>query len=124
MGRFFGRRRRDRKVDSERVTEEPLVTGVGLSAAAEFRMIVEDVFEVKGRGVVACGTIEAGIVVVGSSVAIDRDGRQLGTSEVLGIERFRKLLPEAEAGDNVGLLLDKSLRGAVAQGDVLRSAGR
>ena len=123
MGRFFGRGRREGKVDSESVVERPLVTGVGLSSAAQFRMIVQDVFDVKGRGVVVCGTIEAGTIVVGSSVAVDRDGRQLGTSEVLGIERGRKLITEAEAGEDVGLLLSESWRGAVVKGDVLRAPG-
>ena len=68
-------------MDSERVIEQPLVTGVGLSAAAEFRMIMEDVYEVKGRGIVATGTIEAGIVVVGSSVA------SIGTDGSSGLRR-------------------------------------
>lgn len=105
----------------ERVVDQPLVTGIGLSAAAEFRMIVEDVFRITGRGVLVCGKIEAGIVAAGSSVAIERDGRQVGTSEVIGIERFRKVVTEAEAGEEVGLLLRELRREHVAAGDILRS---
>jgi translation elongation factor EF-Tu-like GTPase len=121
MGRFFGRRRRDRKVGPQRVVDQPLVTGIGLSAAAEFRMIVQDVFRITGRGVLVGGKIEAGIVAAGSSVAIERDGRQVGTSEVIGIERFRKVVTEAEAGEEVGLLLRELRREHVAAGDILRS---
>jgi len=122
MGRFFGRRSRDRKVGPQRVVDQPLVTRIGrLSAAAEFRMIVQDVFHITGRGVLVGGKIEAGIVAAGSSVAIERDGRQVGTSEVIGIERFRKVVTEAEAGDEVGLLLKEPWRGDVVAGDVLRS---
>jgi translation elongation factor EF-Tu-like GTPase len=121
MGRFFGRRRRERKVGPQRVVDQPLVTGIGLSAAAEFRMIVQDVFRITGRGVLVGGRIEAGIVAAGSSVAIERDGRQVGTSEVIGIERFRKVVTEAEAGEEVGLLLRELRREHIAAGDVLRS---
>ena len=121
MGRFFGRRRRDRKVGPQRVVDQPLVTGIGLSAAAEFRMIAQDVFRITGRGVLVSGKIEAGIVAAGSSVAIERDGRQVGTSEVIGIERVRKVVMEAEAGEEVGLLLRELRREHVAAGDVLRS---
>jgi translation elongation factor EF-Tu-like GTPase len=123
MGRFFGRRRRERKVGPQRVVDQPLVTGIGLSAAAEFRMIVQDVFRITGRGVLVSGKIEAGIVAAGSSVAIERDGRQVGTSEVIGIERFRKVVTEAEGGEEVGLLLRELRREHVAAGDVLRSTG-
>lgn len=123
MGRFFGRRRRQWKVNPQRVLDQPLVTGIGLSASAEFRMIVEDVFDIRGRGVVVSGRIEAGTIAVGSSVAIDRDGRPLGTSQVVGIERGRQTIPAAEAGQQVGLLLGESRRRAVVTGDVLRFPG-
>jgi hypothetical protein len=53
--------------------------------------------------------------------AIERDGRQVGTAEVIGIERFRKVVTEAEAGEEVGLLLREQRREHVAAGDVLRS---
>jgi translation elongation factor EF-Tu-like GTPase len=121
MGRFFGRRRRDQNVDPQGVVDQPLVTGIGLSAAAEFRMIVQDASRIRGRGVLVSGEIEAGIVAAGSSVAIERDGRLLGTSEVIGIERFRKIITAAEAGEHVGLLLRELRREHVAAGDVLRS---
>lgn len=121
MGRFFGRRKDDGNVGREPIVDQPLVTGIGLSATAEFRMVVQDVFAITGRGVVAAGRIEAGIVAVDTPVAVERDGREVGTSEVIGIERGRKILTEAEAGHEVGLLLRGLRREDVVAGDVLRA---
>ena len=69
-----------------------------------FLMPVEDVFSITGRGTVATGRIEAGIVKVGDEVQIMGLGATL-KSVVTGVEMFRKLLDQGEAGDNVGLLL-------------------
>jgi elongation factor Tu len=67
-------------------------------------MPVEDVFSISGRGTVATGRIERGIVKVGEEVEIVgiRDTQK---STITGVEMFRKLLDEGQAGDNVGLLL-------------------
>ena len=69
-----------------------------------FLMPVEDVFSITGRGTVATGRIEAGIVKVGDEVQIMGLGASM-KSTVTGVEMFRKLLDQGEAGDNVGLLL-------------------
>ena len=69
-----------------------------------FLMPVEDVFSITGRGTVATGRIETGVVKVGDAVQIMGLGADM-TSTVTGVEMFRKTLDEGEAGDNVGLLL-------------------
>ena len=69
-----------------------------------FLMPVEDVFSITGRGTVATGRIETGVVKVGDEVQIMGLGADM-KSTVTGVEMFRKLLDEGEAGDNVGLLL-------------------
>jgi elongation factor Tu len=69
-----------------------------------FLMPIEDVFGIKGRGTVATGRVERGIVKVGEEIEIVgiRDAKK---SVVTGVEMFRKLLDQGEAGDNIGLLL-------------------
>ena len=69
-----------------------------------FLMPIEDVFSITGRGTVATGRIETGVVKVGDEVQIMGLGADL-KSVVTGVEMFRKILEEGEAGDNVGLLL-------------------
>ena len=69
-----------------------------------FLMPVEDVFSITGRGTVATGRVETGIVKVGDEVQILGLGEDK-KSVVTGVEMFRKILDEGEAGDNVGLLL-------------------
>ena len=69
-----------------------------------FLMPVEDVFSIPGRGTVATGRIERGVIKVGEKV--ERVGiRETITTTVTGVEMFRKILDQGEAGDNVGLLL-------------------
>ncbi|MDD4819504.1 MAG: elongation factor Tu [Flavobacteriales bacterium] len=70
-----------------------------------FLMPVEDVFSITGRGTVATGRIETGIAHVGDAVEIIGMSSEKLTSTITGVEMFRKLLDEGEAGDNVGLLL-------------------
>jgi elongation factor Tu len=70
-----------------------------------FLMPVEDVFSITGRGTVATGRIERGVINVGEPVQIIGMGAENLTSTVTGVEMFRKLLDRGEAGDNVGLLL-------------------
>ena len=69
-----------------------------------FLMPIEDVFTITGRGTVATGRIETGVIKVGDEVQIMGLGAEM-KSTVTGVEMFRKLLDEGEAGDNVGLLL-------------------
>ncbi|MCC6722726.1 MAG: elongation factor Tu [Bacteroidia bacterium] len=70
-----------------------------------FLMPIEDVFSITGRGTVATGRIERGVINVGDAVDIIGMGAQNITSTVTGVEMFRKLLDRGEAGDNAGLLL-------------------
>ena len=70
-----------------------------------FLMPIEDVFSITGRGTVATGRIETGVAKVGDPVEINGMAAEKLTSTITGVEMFRKLLDEGEAGDNVGLLL-------------------
>ena len=87
-----------------------------------FLMPVEDVFSITGRGTVATGRIETGVVKVGDAVQIMGLGADL-KSVVTGVEMFRKILPEGEAGDNVGLLLRGIDKDEVKRGMVLTHPG-
>ena len=70
-----------------------------------FLMPIEDVFSITGRGTVATGRIEAGVINTGDPVDIVGMGDEKLTSTVTGVEMFRKILDRGEAGDNVGILL-------------------
>jgi elongation factor Tu len=87
-----------------------------------FLMPVEDVFSIEGRGTVATGRVERGIVKVGDTVEIVglRDTR---STVVTGVEMFRKLLDEGRAGDNVGVLLRGLKRTDIERGQVLAKPG-
>jgi len=87
-----------------------------------FLMPVEDVFSISGRGTVVTGRIERGIVKVGDEVEIVgiRDTQK---STVTGVEMFRKLLDQGQAGDNVGVLLRGTKRDDVERGQVLCKPG-
>ena len=85
-------------------------------------MPVEDVFGIKGRGTVVTGRIERGIVKVGDEIEIIGIGETRKTV-VTGVEMFRKLLDQGEAGDNVGCLLRGVERDDVERGQVLAKAG-
>jgi elongation factor Tu len=71
----------------------------------DFLMPVEDVFSITGRGTVATGRIERGVIKTGDSVQILGMGAENLSSTITGVEMFRKILDRGEAGDNVGLLL-------------------
>ena len=90
----------------ERDTEKP------------FLMPVEDVFSITGRGTVATGRIERGVIKVGEEMEIVGI-RDTNTSTCTGVEMFRKLLDEGQAGDNVGILLRGVEREAIERGMVL-----
>ncbi len=87
-----------------------------------FLMPVEDVFSITGRGTVATGRIETGIVKVGDEVQIMGLGADL-KSTVTGVEMFRKLLDQGEAGDNVGLLLRGIDKNQIKRGMVICHPG-
>ena len=96
--------------EPQRITDKP------------FLMAVEDVFSIKGRGTVATGRIERGIIKVNDEVEIlgFRDTRK---SVVTGVEMFRKLLDSGEAGDNVGCLLRGVEKDDIERGQVLAKPG-
>ena len=83
-----------------------------------FLMPVEDVFTITGRGTVATGRVERGTVKVGDTVEIVGMGSKLQTV-ITGVEMFRKMLDQAQAGDNVGLLLRGVQRNEIERGQVL-----
>jgi elongation factor Tu len=87
-----------------------------------FLMSVEDVFSISGRGTVATGRIERGLVKVGEEIEICGI-RATQKTTVTGIEMFRKLLDEGRAGDNVGLLLRGLKREQVERGQVICKPG-
>ncbi|MAG00504.1 MAG: elongation factor Tu [Acidiferrobacteraceae bacterium] len=84
----------------------------------DFLMPVEDVFTISGRGTVATGRVERGIVKVGEEIEIVGI-RETGKTTVTGVEMFRKLLDEGRAGDNIGVLLRGTKREEIERGQVL-----
>ena len=95
----------------ERATDKP------------FLMPVEDVFTITGRGTVATGRVERGVLHVGDEVEIVGLAEESRKVVVTGIEMFRKLLDEAQAGDNVGVLLRGVQRTEIEIGQVLAKTG-
>ena len=83
-----------------------------------FLMPVEDVFSISGRGTVATGRVERGIIKVGEEIEIVGIKDTIKTT-VTGVEMFRKLLDQGEAGDNVGILLRGTKREEIERGQVL-----
>ena len=88
-----------------------------------FLMPVEDVFSITGRGTVATGRIETGVIKVGEEIQIIGLGEEPKKSTVTGVEMFRKLLDQGEAGDNVGLLLRGIDKKEIKRGQVIAKPG-
>ena len=88
-----------------------------------FLMAIEDVFTITGRGTVATGRVERGIVKVGDEVEIVGIHAETKKTVVTGVEMFRKLLDQAEAGDNIGVLLRGIARTEIERGQVLCKPG-
>jgi elongation factor Tu len=97
--------------EPERDTEKP------------FLMPVEDVFSITGRGTVATGRIETGVINTGDPVEIIGLGDEKLNSVVTGVEMFRKILDRGEAGDNVGLLLRGVDKNQIRRGMVIAAPG-
>ena len=89
----------------------------------DFLMPVEDVFSITGRGTVATGRVERGVVKVQDEVEIVGLSTEKKKSVVTGVEMFRKLLDQAEAGDNIGVLLRGIDRKDIERGQVLAKPG-
>jgi elongation factor Tu len=88
-----------------------------------FMMPIEDVFSITGRGTVATGRVERGTLKVGDAVEIVGLADEPKATTVTGVEMFRKLLDQAEAGDNIGALLRGVSRDEVERGQVLAKPG-
>jgi elongation factor Tu len=88
-----------------------------------FLMPVEDVFSITGRGTVATGRIEQGVVNTGDTVQIVGIHPQIAQTVVTGVEMFRKILDQGQAGDNVGCLLRGIKREEIERGQVLCKPG-
>ncbi len=88
-----------------------------------FLMPVEDVFSITGRGTVATGRIEAGVINTGDPVDIVGMGDEKLESTITGVEMFRKILDRGEAGDNVGLLLRGIEKDDIKRGMVIAAKG-
>ena len=88
-----------------------------------FLMPVEDVFSITGRGTVATGRVERGVVKVGDELAIVGIAEDIKKTVCTGVEMFRKLLDQAEAGDNIGTLLRGVDRKEIERGQVLAKPG-
>ena len=97
--------------DPERDTDKP------------FLMPIEDVFSITGRGTVATGRVERGVLHLSEEVEIIGVKEETQKSVVTGIEMFRKLLDEAQAGDNIGVLLRGIQRTDIERGQVLAKPG-
>ena len=97
--------------DPERDTDKP------------FLMPIEDVFSITGRGTVATGRVERGVLHLSEEVEIIGIKEESQKSVVTGIEMFRKLLDEAQAGDNIGVLLRGIQRTDIERGQVLAKPG-
>ena len=88
-----------------------------------FLMPIEDIFSITGRGTVVTGRIEAGTIHVGDPVELVGFGDEPRSTTVTGVEMFRKLLDQGEAGDNVGLLLRGIDKKEVKRGEVVAKPG-
>ncbi len=97
--------------DPQRDTDKPFI------------MPVEDVFTITGRGTVATGRVEAGVLHLNDKVQIVGLTEDVKETTVTGIEMFRKLLDDAEAGDNIGALLRGITRTEIQRGQVLAAPG-
>ena len=92
-------------------------------ADLDFLMPVEDVFSITGRGTVATGRVERGTVKVGDEVELVGLTEESRKTTVTGVEMFKKLLPQAEAGDNIGALLRGIQKNEIERGQVLCKPG-
>jgi len=88
-----------------------------------FLMAIEDVFGIKGRGTVVTGRVERGVVKVGDEVEIVGVHPEIRKTVVTGVEMFRKLLDQGQAGDNIGCLLRGIERDEIERGQVLAKPG-
>ena len=87
---------------------------------SSFYFVVEDVFSIIGRGTVATGQVQKGVLLIGEEIILKRvNTGEVRKVKIVGIEMFRRLLTEAKVGDNVGLLIANIKRGEISRGDIL-----
>ena len=93
-----------------------------MQSDSSFRMTIQDVFAIRGRGTVVIGQVESGVLQIGDVVKIET---QVDTIEtiVTGIEKFRRRLKQASAGENVGVFLRDVAKEDLQRGDVLLGTG-
>jgi elongation factor Tu len=122
LGALNGEAQWEKTVDELMVAVDAYIPTPQRETDKPFLMPVEDIFSISGRGTVATGRIERGIVKVGETVEIVgiRDTR---STVVTGVEMFKKLLDEGRAGDNVGLLLRGVERKEIERGQVIAKPG-
>ena len=100
--------------------DDPEPAPVGQAGDGTFRLPVDDVFMIAGRGTVVTGRVESGVVTNGQQVQVVRDGAVVATTKVNAIEQFRVVKDTATVGENVGLLLDGLTREQLKAGDVIQ----
>jgi translation elongation factor EF-Tu-like GTPase len=84
-----------------------------------FKMVIEDIFSITGRGTVVAGKIESGAIKTGDTVTwVTKNGKTV-TSRIAGIEMFRKMIQEASAGNKVGLLLSDINKNNIERGNII-----
>ena len=115
----FGRKKSD-DMDVQTLLDRANTPSPTSPAVASFRLPVDDVFSIQGRGTVVTGRIEAGTVRVGLPVQVVRGAGVIVTTKVTGVEMFRKVLDTATVGDDVGLLLADVTKEQVQQGDLVQ----
>jgi hypothetical protein len=106
------------KQNQPQITKEKLVEEVIVEKVL-FRMTVEDVFTITGRGTVSTGHIDEGMISVGDTITLNKKGSTSREVVIAGVERRRKLIDTDQKGEYVGLLLRGIKRDEVSKGDVL-----
>jgi translation elongation factor EF-Tu-like GTPase len=114
----FGRKPTDDKDVDVLLAQAEAASPTGTSGG--FRLTIQDVFSITGRGTVVVGRVEAGRLSTGQRVAVVRAGATVATTYVTGIEKFRAHVETAMPGENVGLLVGLA-RDQVQPGDVVQS---
>ncbi len=109
-GKLFGRAEYD-----------TTVTDYQAGPVRPFRLDIEDVFFITGRGVVATGTVGGGVLTVGDAVTVRRANGTHVSTTVTGIESFRKIQKSAGPGQLIGVLLDSVSRDDLARGDTIEA---
>jgi translation elongation factor EF-Tu-like GTPase len=127
---LFGRKKTDDMNVDKLLDQANISSPTGAAPAAAppvaptgdgtFRLPVEDIFFITGRGLVVTGRVESGTVRVGMQVNVVRDGGVTMTTTVTGVEMFRKVMDSATVGDNVGLLLKGLSKEQLHAGDLIQ----